>query len=441
LHSSEFIIPAHYLKNVMKVFVIGSGGREHALVWALARSPIVKQIYSATTNAGIVKQTTVAAVNAADVNSIAEFAAREKIDLVVIGPEQPLVDGLADALIKRGVAVFGPSRAAARLEGSKVFAKEFMSRHNIPTARYLVADNAQDAVRAVSGGSFDFPVVVKAEGLAAGKGVIIAEDEAQARQAIVDLQVDRKLGEAGARLVIEECLAGRELSYLVFSDGKDYAPMPVAQDHKRAFDGDRGPNTGGMGAFSAPGLLDVELEQRIVSEVVGPTLDAARAEGFPFRGVLYCGLMITTDGPKTLEYNVRFGDPETQAILRRLDSDFAEIALAVARGRLSDARLRWSDEAATCVVMASAGYPGSYSTGKTIIGIDEAESLAGVVVFHAGTRLRADGEIETAGGRALGVTARAATLDEATAWAYEAVSKIRFDGMQFRRDIGRPRKA
>jgi phosphoribosylamine--glycine ligase len=425
----------------MKVFVIGSGGREHALVWALARSPLVKQIYSATTNAGILKQTTAAAVNASDVNSIAEFAAREEIDLVVVGPEQPLVDGLADAVVERGVAVFGPSRAAARLEGSKVFAKEFMTRHNIPTARYRVADNAEDALKAVSGGSFDFPVVVKAEGLAAGKGVIIAEDEAQARQAIVDLLIDRKLGDAGARLVIEECLAGRELSYLVFSDGKDYAPMPVAQDHKRAFDGDRGPNTGGMGAFSTPGLLDAELERRIISEVVEPTLEAARAEGFPFRGVLYCGLMITADGPKTLEYNVRFGDPETQAILRRLDSDFAEIALAVAQGRLSGAQPRWSDEAATCVVMASAGYPGDYSTGRTITGIDEAERLEGVVVFHAGAKLNADGAIETAGGRVLGVTARAATQDEATALAYEAVGKIRFDGMQFRRDIGRPREA
>src|SRR5262245_12167718 len=298
----------------MKVFVIGSGGREHALVWSLARSPIVKQIYSATANAGILKETTPAGVNPNDINSIAEFAAREKIDLVVVGPEQPLVDGLADALDKRGVAVFGPSRAAARLEGSKVFAKEFMKRHNIPTARHQVTDNVEDAMKTISGGHFGFPVVVKAEGLAAGKGVIIAEDAAQARQAIEDLLVARKLGEAGARLVIEECLAGRELSYLVFSDGKDYTPMPVAKDHKRAFDNDRGPNTGGMGAFSTPGLLDAELERQILREVVEPTLDAARADGFPFRGVLYCGLILTADGPKTLEYNVRFGDPETQAI-------------------------------------------------------------------------------------------------------------------------------
>jgi phosphoribosylamine--glycine ligase len=426
----------------MKVFVIGSGGREHALVWSLARSPLVKKIYSATANAGILKQTTPAGVSASDINSIAEFAAREKIDLVVVGPEQPLVGGLADALTERGVAVFGPSRAAARLEGSKVFAKEFMKRHNIPTARHLVIDNVEDAIKAVTGRYFGFPVVVKAEGLAAGKGVIIAEDEAQARRAIEDLLIQRKLGEAGARLVIEECLSGRELSYLVFSDGKDYAPMPVAQDHKRAFDNDRGPNTGGMGAFSTPGLLDARLERRIVSEVVEPTLEAARAEGFPFRGVLYCGLMVTADGPKALEYNVRFGDPETQAILRRFDGDFAEIALAVAQGRLSSAIPRqtfWSDETATCVVIASAGYPGDYTTGKTITGIDESESLDGVVVFHAGTKLNADGEVETTAGRVLGVTARAATLEDATSLAYEAVGKIRFDGMQFRRDIGAAR--
>ncbi|HEV2668019.1 MAG TPA: phosphoribosylamine--glycine ligase [Blastocatellia bacterium] len=426
----------------MKVFVIGSGGREHALVWSLARSPRIKQIYSATANAGILKQTTPAGVSAGDINSIAEFAAREKIDLVVVGPEQPLVDGLADALVGRGVAVFGPSRAAARLEGSKVFAKEFMTRHNIPTARHRVVDNVEDAMNAVTGGQFGFPVVVKADGLAAGKGVIIAEDEPQARRAIEDLLISRKLGEAGARLVIEECLAGRELSYLVFSDGKDYAPMPVAQDHKRAFDGDRGPNTGGMGAFSTPGLLDARLERRIIGEVVEPTLGAARADGFPFRGVLYCGLMITADGPKALEYNVRFGDPETQAILRRLDGDFAEVALAVSHGRLSDAPPQgplWGASTATCVVMASAGYPGDYSAGKPIPGIHEAERIDDVVVFHAGTKFNADGEIETAGGRVLGVTACAATLEEATAMAYEAVSKIQFDGMQFRKDIGATR--
>lgn len=418
----------------MKVFVVGSGGREHALTWALSRSSSVKQIYSATGNAGILKLTTQADVGAGDVHSIADFAAKEKIDLVVIGPEQPLVDGLADALAARGIAAFGPSKAAAQLEGSKVFSKEFMARHKIPTARYVVVDDASEAFNAV--GSFGFPVIVKADGLAAGKGVVVAANEAEAKQAIQDLLVDRKLGEAGKRLVIEECLVGRELSYLVFSDGKDFAVMPVAQDHKRAFDGDLGPNTGGMGAFSTPGLLDAELEAQIVREIVAPSLEATRADGFPFKGVLYCGLMLTADGPKTLEYNVRFGDPETQAILRRLDSDFGELAFAVASGTLSQAKPVWSDEASTCVVMASAGYPGSYESGKVISGLDAAEQTNSVVVFQAGTKLNSAGEVETAGGRVLGVTARAASLADATVRAYEAVEKIRFDGMQFRRDIG-----
>jgi phosphoribosylamine---glycine ligase len=421
----------------MKIFVIGSGGREHALVWALRRSAQVKQIYSATENAGILQQTVRAGVDPHRIGSIADFAAREKIDLVVIGPEQPLVDGLADVLSERGIAVFGPSRAASRLEGSKIFAKEFMARHGIATARYRIVESAEEGWKTVSDGSFRFPLVLKADGLAAGKGVIIAEDEAQARGALQELLVDRKLGDAGARLVIEEHLAGRELSYLIFSDGASYTAMPVAQDHKRAFDGDRGPNTGGMGAFSTPRLLDPGLELRIRREIVEPTLEAARGSGFPFRGVLYCGLMVTTDGPRALEYNVRLGDPETQAILRRLDSDFAEIVWAVARGELHGVNPQWSDEATTCVVMASAGYPGSYQTGKTIAGIDNAERLEGAVVFHAGTRRTASGEVETAGGRVLGVTARAATLDQATSQAYEAVSRIHFDGMYYRQDIGR----
>jgi phosphoribosylamine--glycine ligase len=418
----------------MNVFVIGSGGREHALVWALSRSPKVKQIYTVANNAGILKLATRAEVDAGDVDAITEFAAREKIDLVVVGPEQPLVAGLVNALERRGVAAFGPASAAARLEGSKVFAKEFMARHRIPTARWSVVDNAEDALRAIV--SFDFPVVIKAEGLAAGKGVVIAEDESRAHAAVRDFIVDRKLGEAGSRLIIEECLTGRELSYLVFSDGKDYAAMPVAQDHKRAFDGDRGPNTGGMGAFSTPGLLDAVLEARIRREIVEPTLEATRAEGYPFRGVLYCGLMLTSDGPLVLEYNVRLGDPETQAILRRLESDFAEIAMAVARGQLANINPQWSDEAAACVVMASAGYPGSYETGKVIRGLDQAEAIEGIVVFHAGTKLNSNREIETSGGRVLGITARAATLEQATSRAYEAVGRIRFEGMQFRQDIG-----
>lgn len=424
----------------MKVLVIGSGGREHALAWALKRSPSVTRVFNASGNAGLRGITEAVAVEASDLNAVADFAARESIDLTVVGPEQPLVDGIADLFGARGLAVFGPSRAAARLEGSKVFAKEFMQRHRIPTARFRVVDNPEDAIRIVASGEFGYPVVIKADGLAAGKGVILAQDEAEARTAIAELMIEQRLGSAGERLVIEECLAGREASYMVFSDGVDYAAMPVAQDHKRAFDGDHGPNTGGMGAFSLPGLIDEETERRICREVVAPALEGARRDGMEFRGVLYCGVMLTAEGPQTLEFNVRMGDPETQAILRRFDGDLGEICLAAAGGDISRVKglwsAAWSGDAATCIVLASAGYPGSYKTGHTITGIPHAEQIEGVVVFHAGTR-GSGGSVETAGGRVLGVTARAADLATATARAYEAVERIAFDGMQFRRDIGR----
>lgn len=419
----------------MRILVIGSGGREHAQTWALAQSPQAKQIFSATSNAGIQRLTTPANIDASKPEVVADFAAKERLDLVVVGPEQPLVDGVVDALQAKGIPAFGPVQAAARLEGSKVFSKEFMTRHQIPTARYRVVETAEDAFSALS--EFDYPLVVKADGLAAGKGVIIAHDEAEARQAVQDLLIDRKLGVAGARLVIEEGLVGREVSYLVFADGKDWRAMPVAQDHKRAFDNDRGPNTGGMGAFSTPGLLDEATEARIVKEIVEPSLAATAADGFPFRGVLYCGLMLTAQGPQLLEYNVRMGDPETQAILRRLDSDFAEICWAVARGELASVTPRWSEQTTTCVVMASSGYPGSYATGKVIEGLAAAEQVEGVTVFHAGTKLNAAGEVVTTGGRVLGVTARGADLAEATQRAYQAVEQLQFEGAFYRRDIGR----
>ena len=419
----------------MKVLLIGSGGREHAQAWALARSPLVKQLYSATTNAGINALTTPASLNANDAQAVADFAARERLDLVVIGPEQPLVDGLADALTARGIPAFGPAQAAARLEGSKVFSKEFMTRHGIATARYCVVESADEARAHLS--DFGFPVVLKADGLAAGKGVIVAANLAEARQGVHDLMVERKVGAAADRVVIEECLTGRELSYLVFADGQSWRALPVAQDHKRAFDEDRGPNTGGMGAFSAPGLLEAELEQHIARAIVEPTLAGTAAEGCAFKGVLYVGLMLTPDGPSVLEYNVRMGDPETQAILRRLESDFAEICLAVACGELRRVNMQWSDEAATCIVMASSGYPGAYETGKEIFGLAAAAQMNDVVVFHAGTKQSARGAVVTAGGRALNVTARGADLAAATARAYAAVEQLTFDGAFYRRDIGR----
>ncbi|QQS48281.1 MAG: phosphoribosylamine--glycine ligase [Acidobacteriota bacterium] len=421
----------------MKILVIGSGGREHALVWAIARGSQSVEIYAHPGNAGILETARLAVMGGGSVVETADFADREGIDLVIIGPEQPLVDGLTDELQSRGIAVFGPSRAAARLEGSKVFAKEFMQRHGIPTAGSRIVDDPEAALSAIAGGELGYPLVVKAEGLAAGKGVIIAGDESEARQAVVDLMIDRKLGDAGSRLVIEECLVGDELSYLVLSDGRDYAPMPVARDHKRARDGDKGPNTGGMGAYSIPGLIDRDLELEIRRRIVEPTLAGASADGFPFRGVLYCGLMLTSDGPKVLEYNVRFGDPETQAILRRLESDFSDLAFSIARGDLAGTRPVWSMDSSTCVVLASQGYPGPYQTGKVISGLTEAGSLPGVVVFHAGTKRAADGQVITSGGRVLGVTAKARDLTEATRLAYQAVEKISFDGMQLRGDIGR----
>lgn len=424
----------------MKVLLIGSGGREHALMWALRQSPEVSEIYAATGNAGIRQGTVAAGISAPDPSAVADFAAREKIDLVVVGPEQPLVDGVVDQLAGRGIPAFGPSQAAARLEGSKIFAKDFMRRHAIPTAASRTVTTADEARAAIRSGLFGYPVVIKAEGLAAGKGVIIAADQATAEKAIDELMVEQTLGAAGDRLLIEECLVGRELSYLVFSDGRDYAPMPVAQDHKRAYDGDRGPNTGGMGAYSTNGLLDPALEAQIRREIVEPTLAAARAEGFPFRGVLYTGLMLTADGPKVLEYNVRFGDPETQSILRRLDSSFAELAWAVANGSLASVAPRWSADSATCIVLASAGYPGAYPSGRVISGLAAADAIPGVVVFHAGTTTAPDGSVVTAGGRVLGVTARAATLEQATVLAYQGVDCISFDGMEFRRDIGREAK-
>jgi phosphoribosylamine--glycine ligase len=421
----------------MRVLLIGSGGREHALLWALRQSPEVEEVFAATTNAGIGRDTVPAKLGSGSPEEVADFAADARIDLVVIGPEQPLVDGLADRLAARGIPAFGPVQDAARLEGSKVFAKEFMARHSIPTAMSRVATTPEEAREAIRSGAFGYPVVIKAEGLAAGKGVIIAANEGEALAAVADLMVDRKLGDAGRRLLIEECLVGRELSYLVFSDGRDYLPMPVAQDHKRAFDGDHGPNTGGMGAYSMDGLLDPVLEATIRRTIVEPTLAATQAEGFPFRGVLYTGLMLTAAGPQVLEYNVRFGDPETQAILRRLDSSFAGIASAVASGTLASIRPQWSADPSTCIVLASEGYPGPYPTGCTITGIDAAESIPGVTVFHAGTAIAPDGRLITAGGRVLGVTARAGSLPQATELAYQAVSRIAFDGMQFRRDIGR----
>jgi phosphoribosylamine---glycine ligase len=424
----------------MRVLVIGSGGREHALCRALKRGA-PSRLFCAPGNAGIAEDAECVALNATDVAGLADFAEREHVELTIVGGEAPLAAGLADEFARRGLAVAGPKREAARLESSKAFAKEFMLRHNIPTARHRVAASVEEARDVLKSGEFggeDSPVVVKADGLAAGKGVVVARARAEAERAVVEMMGGGRVGgEAARRVVIEEALAGREASLLLWTDGRDYRLMPAARDHKRVGDGDTGPNTGGMGAITAPGVLDEETLRRAVREIVEPTLAGARADRLDFRGVLFVGLMLTNEGPRVLEYNVRFGDPEAQAILVRLRSDLAEIFGAVARGSLGGVNVEWSDEASACAVLAARGYPEKPETGARISGLDEAARVPSAQVFHAGTARAEDGSYLTAGGRVLGVTATGATLDQALARCYDSASRINWDGIHYRRDIGK----
>ncbi len=425
----------------MRVLVVGSGGREHALVWKIAQSPQVTQVFAAPGSAGIAALATCFPdVSVNDTEGLLNLCRAEDIDLVVIGPEDPLCDGLADRLREAGFAVFGPSALAAQLEGSKRFSKEFMARHAIPTAEFRAfseLEAAQAYVREMNG-----PCVVKADGLAAGKGVTVCDGPAAVDTALAALQevmADRRFGEAGAEVVIEELLLGEELSYYAITDGERILTLAGAQDHKRALEGDRGENTGGMGAYSPARVLSEVVEQRILKEVVEPSIHGMRAEGHPFIGVLFVGLMITPDGtPKVIEFNVRFGDPETQPLMMRMEGDLVPHLLNAARGHLpADAELGWSDMA-VCVVLASEGYPRSYPKGRRITGIEEAEKDPAVTVFHAGTRTAEGGGFETSGGRVLGITARGASVKEARDRAYAAVDKIYFEGRQVRRDIAFP---
>ncbi|MBV9572753.1 MAG: phosphoribosylamine--glycine ligase [Acidobacteriales bacterium] len=416
----------------MKVLVIGSGGREHALVWKLRQSPQVSQLYCSPGNGGISAEAECLPSDSRDVASLLALAHKIHPDLTVVGPEVPLQLGVVDEFQRRGFRIFGPTAAAAQLECSKGFAKEFMQRHRIPTPQYVICASMDEIYEALE--HFHAPVVVKADGLAAGKGVVICETRDEAATAAGDMLTGRMLGEAGSQVVIEECLSGDEISFLVFSDGERVAPLIAAQDHKRIGDGDTGPNTGGMGAYSSPGLLDEEMCSWLVQHIAQPVVTAMKAEGSEYKGVLYCGLMMTARGPMVLEFNCRFGDPETQPILMRLESDLVEAMEAVIDGRISEGAFRWSEESSACVVMASKGYPESYETGKQISGIEEAERLPGVKVFHAGTSMR-DGVYYTSGGRVLGVTARAPELSEAVRRAYEAVSRIKFEGAYYRKDI------
>jgi len=415
----------------VNVLVIGRGGREHAIVWALAKSPKVRRLYCAPGNAGIAELAECAPIAENRFDDIARFALERRIDLVVVGPDDPLGAGIVDALEARGLAVFGPNRAAAEIESSKVFMKGLLKKYGIPTAAYETFDRYEDALAYVE--SRPLPIVIKADGLAAGKGVVVARTREEAVEALRRAMVERVFGASGDRVVIEEFMEGQEMSILSFVDGETVRPMVPAQDHKPVFDGDRGPNTGGMGTYAPLPHIPESVVREAVERIIKPTAKAMVAEGRPFRGVLYAGLMVTADGPKVVEFNSRFGDPEAQVVLPLLESDLLDVLLAVVEGRLDRADIRWSDKAAVCVIAASAGYPGDYRKGVPIEGIDRVRDA---IVFHAGTARDGD-RIVTSGGRVLGVTALGATIAEARAKAYEQLAHIRFDGMHYRTDIAR----
>lgn len=416
----------------MKVLVVGGGGREHAIVWKLSQNKDIDTIYCAPGNGGIAELAQCVDIKATDIDGIVEFAKTNKIDLTVVAPDDPLVLGMVDELEKNGLRAFGPRKAAAIIEGSKVFSKQLMKKYGVPTAEYEVFDNSAAAVEYVK--TKAVPIVVKADGLALGKGVIIANTHDEAIAAIHDIMDDKMFGNAGNKVVIEQFLTGQEVSVLAFTDGKTLVPMVSAQDHKRVYDNDKGPNTGGMGAFSPSRIYDEKTAKYCYDNIFIPTMNAMNKEGRTFKGVLYFGLIITAEGVYVIEYNCRFGDPETQAVLPRLKSDLFEIFNAVIDEKLDKISIEWYDDAAACVVMASGGYPKKYTSGYEITGIDDAQK-GGAVVFHAGTKIQ-DGKTVTAGGRVLGVTAMGKTLDEAIKNAYSGVEKIAFCDAHYRKDIG-----
>lgn len=415
----------------MKVLVIGGGGREHALVWKIKQSPRVDKIYCIPGNAGIAQLAECVAMNLNDLSGIADFAVQHGIDLTVVGPEAPLTDGIVDVFNARGLRAFGPGRQAAAIEGSKVFAKNLMEKYGIPTAKSSSFTDADAAIGYIK--EQGAPIVVKADGLAAGKGVIVAQTEAEAIDAVKLILCENVFGAAGSRVLIEEYLEGEEISILAFSDGKTVIPMVPAQDHKRIFEGDTGPNTGGMGAYSPVSIFTPELAAQVQREVLQRTVDAMAQEGYPYKGVLYAGLMITAQGPKVLEFNARFGDPETQVVLPRLKTDLVAAMEAVIDGKLAEIDLEWVPQTGVVVVLASGGYPGNYEKGKAITGLGT--DYDDVIVFHAGTK-ELDGRVVTAGGRVLGVTALGDSLQDALDKAYARIKEIEFNGMFYRRDIG-----
>jgi phosphoribosylamine--glycine ligase len=420
----------------MKILVVGNGGREHALAWKIRQSPLVEELYCAPGNAGMAGIADIVPIETSSIVEIADFAQTIGADLTVVGPELPMVLGIADEFQRRGLTIFCPSRAAAELEGSKVFAREFMERHAIPSPKFEVCPSKESAEAFVKKAPWGYPLVIKADGLASGKGTFVARDRAEAADAVAALMEDKKFGTAGAKLVMEEYLAGDEVSFLVFSDGTRVVPMVSVQDHKRVLDEDEGPNTGGMGTVSPSTHLSVEMHKQIMHEIVLPTIGGMSADGRKYQGVLYVGLMITEDGPKVLEFNARFGDPETQVIVARMKSDIVPILKGVAEGDLSDVKIEWSKDPAVCIVLAAKGYPDEVETGDEIRGLGDLQGEADIVVYHAATALR-EGKVVTVGGRVLGVTALGFNLDTAVARAYEGVARVSFDGMHYRRDIGR----
>ena len=420
----------------MKVLVVGGGAREHALAWKLRTERSVGEVVCAPGNAGIAQIARTVPIDAGDPAALLDFAEREHIDLTIVGPELPLDRGIADLFASRKQRIFGPSRAAAQLECSKAFAKAFMARHGIPTARYRTCDDAATAYGVVASGELGFPVVVKADGLAAGKGVVVAPDRETATLAIRATMEERHFGEAGARVVLEECLEGPEVSFFAICDGRRAAALMSAQDHKRVFDGDEGPNTGGMGAFTPSPLVDEPMRAGIMRDIIDPVVAGLRAEGLEYRGFLYAGLMLTCDGPKVIEFNVRFGDPEAQVVIPMIDGDLAPRLAAAADGALDPAPVQFRTDPHVGVVLAARGYPGPVTGGSPIDGLEEASRLEDVLVFHAGTARGRDAVV-TAGGRVLTVVGRGPTYEAAIAKAYAGVAKISFDGMQYRHDIGR----
>ena len=419
----------------MKILVVGNGGREHALVWKIRQSPLVKEVYCAPGNAGMARIADCVPIDTSNIIEVADFAQTIGADLTVVGPELPMVLGIADEFNRRGLLIFCPSRQAAEIEGSKAFAREFMDRHHIPGPRHAICASREDAEKVVKKGSLGYPLVIKVDGLAAGKGVVVVENKAEALAAVAEMMSDKKFGTAGAKLVLEEFLAGEEVSFLVFSDGSRVVPMVSVQDHKRVGDGDSGSNTGGMGTVSPSTSFSLEMHKQIMQDIILPAIAGLSAEGRKYQGVLYAGLMITEKGPRVLEFNARFGDPETQVIMARMRSDIVPILQGVAEGNLKETKIDWAKDAAVCVVLAARGYPDAPETGQEVHGLEALDGETDVMVFHAATANR-DGKVVTVGGRVLGVTALGANLDTAVERAYQSVKKISFDGMNYRRDIG-----